>query len=117
MSYEKTIRDHAGDGIDVAALPDGEDQEPRVRTESDDLTMLYTPSQARKLAKALKRAANVAEGKPAKTPKAKQATITDGDGDTWHLCPNGLYSMTEGNTDAHFTAAGLIGAYGIQGQG
>jgi hypothetical protein len=68
VQYDKTIKDTYGDDAVVEA-GNGGNVYLHVGADGD---MSYTPAQARALAKALKRAANVAEGKPAKPAKAKK---------------------------------------------
>lgn len=106
MQYEKTIKDVFDDAADVSVT--GE----RVQVLSADVDMLYTPKQARRLARALKRAANVAEGKPA---KAKRRVI-DGDGDTWKLGDNGLYSLPSEPHMPPRSLDAIRNTYGIAGE-
>lgn len=79
--------------------------------------MAYTPEQARRLARALKRAANVAEGKPAKAKKAPKVPteFRDGDGDYWYLSPNGFYGIDAPSDTAHRSIDSIIDAYGTWG--
>lgn len=115
-TYSKVLRDCVDDEITVTALRDEDDDYARVRTDGEG-TMLYTPKQARKVAKALVRAANVAEGKPAKPPKPP-AAVTDGEGDTWHRNPDGTYSCA-GCLSEWYTNKSLDyvrDTYGIQGE-
>ena len=118
MQYEKHVKDSLGDPARVwtggghvgLQYPQGE------------RNMAYTPKQARRLARALKRAANVAEGKPAKAPKP--AVIVDGEGDRWRHAGRGLYTC-EGheldctNPDLHVrqTPDAIREAYGIRDEG
>ncbi|MGW5402652.1 hypothetical protein [Streptomyces sp. NPDC003952] len=107
--YTKTIRDTFEDTAEVSGASGSVDVELSTRL------LIMTPAQARALAKALKRAANVAEGKPAKA--SKPDSFVDGDGDTWHLSPNGFYSLDEPSTGAHRTMRDVRREYGIQDEG
>ncbi|WP_405061912.1 hypothetical protein OG474_09725 [Kribbella sp. NBC_01505] len=105
--YEKAIKNQYGDGVSVTVEDDGFvwlSVSDHGEVCSDDLM----PTTARKIAKALKRAANVAEGKPAKQPKSVQ----DVDGDRWYLCPNGFYSLTKDSDAARSTLDFIAEAYG-----
>jgi hypothetical protein len=106
--YEKTIRDTFNDETHVS-VENGDRVHLRVGAPDD---MLYTPKQARQLARALKRAANVAEGKPAKAKKP--AVIVDHEDDTWHLTANGKYSLSLTNERAVCTRAMIRRDYGIR---
>ena len=113
QTYRKTISDTASDTatVEVAGTVD-------LRV-TDDL-MCFTPAQARKLARALKRAANVAEGKPAKAPKAETKTgpaiYEDRDGDLWYRGPNGLYKCGVEFPEYNWTLAELEETYGPGGR-
>jgi hypothetical protein len=91
--YEKTIPDHFGDPV-VVTLDTDDTVALRVTDctrggATSDATL--TPDTARRVARALKRAANVAEGKPAKAKKPR--TIVDGHGDRWSRNADGTYTM------------------------
>lgn len=92
--YSKTITDTYADTVLVeAGAGDHEDDtigSVYLTPDEDVSDFSFTPTQARSLAKALKQAANVAEGKPAKAKKTP-GTYVDCDGDVWHLCPDGKY--------------------------
>ena len=104
MQYAKNLQDTYGDEVIVEA--DDEGYEGAVYLKVSDFcgaedgvsTAELTPAAARSLAKALKQAANVAEGQPAK--KSKPAEIVDGEGDRWVLNDGGTYNyeFADGNT-------------------
>ncbi|GAA0627438.1 hypothetical protein HPO96_37055 [Kribbella sandramycini] len=89
-SDDTTVHDNCGDSLSVRV-----EGTVDVRNTTGYLITCYTPKQARQLARALKRAANVAEGKPAKKPKPR--VIVDGEGDTWYADDDGGYTL--GNTE------------------
>lgn len=111
MQHGKTIKDTYGDDVIVDTLGNVyltvNDSASRSSANAS-----LTPEQARKIARALKRAANVAEGKPAKAPKP--SVIVDGDGDDWHLSANGCYALFGPTDDANRTRSYLRAEYGIQ---
>lgn len=84
---------------------------------SREVDAFVKPQDARRLARALNRAANVAEGKPAKKPKP--AEIIDGEGDTWYLHTNGKYSLRQrpNPDDAVMTRRKIREEYGIKVEG
>lgn len=92
MQFPKTITDTAGDSTQVRVA--GDEVHVSADTGRGPAPMYFTPKQARRLAKTLKRAANVADGKPA---KPKPNTITDNDGDVWHLRTDGAYVFAGGD--------------------
>lgn len=93
MTYEKIIKDTEGDTARV--VTQGADRNvdfwTQQATGDQRVYLNLPPKAARALAKALREAANVAEGKPNKAPKPE--TVDDGDGDTWYLHANGKYSL------------------------
>lgn len=84
MEYDKTVKDIDNDTARVAASDVDPVVELWTRQEigHGSVYLALTPKAARRLARHLKRAANVAEGKPAKAPK--RPDVIDGDGDVWH---------------------------------
>lgn len=110
MQYEKTVKDTYGDNVNV-------------ETESNSNVYLFvfdsaadsrsiaslTPDQAREVAKRLKRAANVAEGKPAKANKGP-AALYDRDGARWDRTAAGRYAFL--GALPGLTRADLDTAYG-----
>lgn len=93
MQYSKTIADDFSDDVAVTATDGGYVYTDTVFRD-EECQMAYTPAQARRLARALKRAANVAEGKPAKAKKpALPSVIVDGDGDWWYRGDDNSYTV------------------------
>lgn len=95
-TYERSVTVDAYPEIDLAGV------RGRVYLDGDKLHgYSLTAAQARRLARALKRAANVAEGKPAKPPKGPKfpRVIVDSDGDSWYRTDDGDEDRyTLGNT-------------------
>lgn len=93
MQYDKTIKDTEGDTARVAADPTDLVVELWTRQEigPGSVYLALAPDAARRLARALKQAANVAEGKPAKEPKPPRVLV-DGEGDKWDRVGRGLYT-------------------------
>lgn len=107
MQYEKTVKDTYGDDVVVDTcgnvyLTVNDSARDSVAKAS------LTPEQARKIARALKRAANVTEGKPAKPPKP--SVLFDRDGAPWDLVDSGRYVYS--GTLPGLTRNDLAAAYG-----
>jgi hypothetical protein len=117
MEYDKTVKDIENDTANVAASDVDPVVELWTRQEigPGSVYLALTPKAARRLARHLKRAANVAEGKPAKAPKvsANQAReIVDRYGIVRTLRDNGRYScatptgiLTREEIDCHYGIA------------
>jgi hypothetical protein len=115
MEYDKTVKDIENDTARVAASDVDPVVELCTRQEigHGSVYLALTPKAARRLARHLKRAANVAEGKPAKAPKPQ--LIIDGVGDTWHLSDNGHYWCgTSPSRHAAWTRVEIRNRYGIR---
>ena len=100
MQYDKTIKDTEGDTARVAADPTDLVVELWTRQEigPGSVYLALAPDAARRLARALKQAANVAEGKPAKEPKPPRVLV-DGEGDKWDRVGRGLYTCRDHEYD------------------
>lgn len=98
MQYDKTIKDTEGDTARVAADPTDLVVELWTRQEigPGSVYLALAPDAARRLARALKQAANVAEGKPAKAPRkdAPPQGVISGSGIMFRRDPNGTYSTS-----------------------
>lgn len=118
--YNKTVRDTYEDSAVVEVDDVTSDADTRVyltvrEFAKDQVAALsLEPAQARRLARALKRAANVAEGKPAKTPKAR---VIDGDGDVWERVGDDLYCCPSETHLGDRSVAGIRSEFGIAGEG
>lgn len=114
-TFEATIKDTEGDTARVVAHGTDNDVDFWTHQAMGNIGVYLnlTPEAARTLARALKNAANVAEGK-----SVKPDTITDEDGDVWSLQGNGKYSLfdREGN-DAVMTRRKISEYYGIKAEG
>lgn len=117
--FEKIIKDTEGDTARVVAhgTDNNVDFWTRQALGNIGVYLGLTPKAARSLAKALNKAANVAEGKPARKPKP--ATITDGDDDIWYLHSNGKYSLhqREDANDVIMTRRSIRDHYGLKAEG
>jgi hypothetical protein len=98
-TYDETTKDTEGDTARVVARtidPDSVEVWARQSLGNLGVYLNFTPDAARAFAKHLKRAANVAEGKPAKLRKRDADQLVDRDRDVWTR-----------QADGHYTSPGL----------
>lgn len=84
--YSKTVKDNYGDPTTVEADKGNLVVEVITDTGSDRVEMVFSPAAARKLARHLRKAADVAEGKD-----SEPETYVDIDGDYWYPAADGNY--------------------------